>query len=59
MAKVGGEKHLLTEDSAPDLFNARLGKPLEEEMLKKIDHLRHRSNLYLDGALALKHVQFA
>jgi hypothetical protein len=59
MAKVGGEKHLLTEEAQPAAYNARLSEPPDEEMLKKIDHLRHQSNLYLDGALALKHVQIA
>jgi hypothetical protein len=59
IAKVGGEKHLLTEASAPNTFNDCLGKPPDEEILKKIDQLRHHSNLYLDGALDLKHVQIA
>jgi hypothetical protein len=59
MAKVGGEKHLLTEEAPPVAYNTRLSEPPDEEMLKKIDQLRHRSNQYLDGALALKRVQFA
>ena len=51
MAKIGGEKHLVTEDTPAAVFDARLSEPLDPEILQKIDWLRQTSNAYLDKAL--------
>ena len=52
IGKIGGEKHLLTEDSPAAVYSAQLSKPLNPEMLQQIDRLRHSSNAYLSRALA-------
>jgi hypothetical protein len=51
MGKIGGEKHLLTEDTPPAVYTAHLSEPLNPEMLQKIDRLRQSSNAYLSRAL--------
>jgi hypothetical protein len=56
MAKVNGEKHLVTEETSPDVYNEVLSAELHPSILEKINELRQASNRYLDRAL--DHVQF-
>jgi hypothetical protein len=55
MATIGGEKYLLTQDTPSAVYDAHLSEPLEQEMLQKIDRLRHTSQAYLNQALVLYH----
>jgi len=57
MAKIGGEKHLITEDTPAADYDARLSESLGQEIIQKIEHLRQTSNAYLDRALVLKQLQ--
>ncbi len=59
MAKIGGESHLITEDTPAEVYDARLSEPLSPEITKRINDLRNTSNAYLDRALSLKQLQFA
>jgi hypothetical protein len=52
MATVGGARHLVSDDTPAATYEAHLGEPLEPGILQKIDCLRHRSEAYLDEALA-------
>jgi hypothetical protein len=52
MEEIGGERHLLTQDTPATGYNAPLSEPLNPEMLQKIDRLRQTSNAYLGLALA-------
>jgi hypothetical protein len=52
MAKIGGEKHLLSEGTPAAVYHAHLSEPLDPGMLQKIDCLRQTSNAYLGRALA-------
>jgi hypothetical protein len=51
MTKIGGEKHLLTEDTPAAVYDAYLSGPLDPGMLQQIDRLRHTSNAFLGRAL--------
>lgn len=57
MAKIGGEKHLITEETPAGVYNTQLSEPLDPQILQKIDRLRQTSNAYLDRALGLKQLQ--
>ncbi|WP_242916201.1 polysaccharide pyruvyl transferase family protein [Pontibacter liquoris] len=59
MAKVGGEKHLIWEGTPAAVFDARLGEPLDPDILQKIEQLRHTSDAFLDRALSLKQLNYA
>jgi hypothetical protein len=59
MAKIGGEKYLLKEDTPADIYKERLNNQLDEVILKKIDRLRQTSNEWLDQALAVKQFSLA
>jgi hypothetical protein len=59
MAKIGGEKHLVTENTPSTVYHALLNEPLDPDILQKIDHLRETSNAYLDRALHIKQFQVA
>ncbi|TDH25257.1 polysaccharide pyruvyl transferase family protein [Segetibacter sp. 3557_3] len=50
MSKIGGEHHLLPEDAPAANFAARLGEPLNPEILTQINRLRQASNAYLQKA---------
>jgi hypothetical protein len=52
MATVGGERHLVAAGTPPAAYDARLGAPLDPEIVHRIDGLRRRSEAYLDDALA-------
>lgn len=51
MAMVGGEKHLVSEDTTAAVYDARLCEPMNSELLHRIDQLRRKSDNYLDHAL--------
>ncbi len=57
MAKIGGEKHLVTEETPAAVYHARLGEPLGVAIMEKIELLRKSSNAFLDKALGLKQFQ--
>ena len=59
MKKIGGEKHLLTEDSRAGVYGDRLNNPVDEEILNKIEWLRQSSQEFLDKALTLKKFSLA
>jgi Polysaccharide pyruvyl transferase len=52
MATVGGERHLVSEDTPAATYDARLGEPVAPGILHRIDCLRRRSEAYLDNVLA-------
>jgi hypothetical protein len=52
MTTVGGARHLVTADTPPATYDARLGAPVDPGILQRIDGLRRRSEAYLDTALA-------
>jgi polysaccharide pyruvyl transferase WcaK-like protein len=54
MAKLGGQKHLLTEATHVAFYEECLNNPIDSMILKRIDALRLSSNEYLDQALTLK-----
>ncbi len=59
MEKVGGQKHLVTEDTPTSVYTAQLSEPLEPGITQRIAHLRQSSNAYLDQALSIKQLQIA
>lgn len=59
MAKVGGEQHLVTEETPFAVYDVRLSEPIDSKILATIGRLRQTSNAYLDRALALKQLQSA
>ena len=59
MAKVGAEKHLVTEETPSAVYNRQLNEPLDIEILAKIEQLRQSSNRYLDSALNVNELQVA
>ncbi|MFD2245331.1 polysaccharide pyruvyl transferase family protein [Pontibacter ruber] len=59
MSKIGGEKHLVSEDTPAAVYNILLSEPLDTTILQKISHLRQTSNAYLDKALVLQQIQYA
>lgn len=59
MAKVGGETHLVTQDTPTPVYDACLSKPPNGEMLQKINRLRQSSHAFLDRALGFKQFQYA
>jgi hypothetical protein len=59
MVKVGGEKHMVTEDTPAAIYNMLLSEPLDPPILQKIERLRQTSNAYLDRALSIKQHQAA
>ena len=59
MSKIGGDKHLVTEDTSPEVFHSGLTEPLSEEIIQNIERLRQSSNAYLDQALGEKIVKYA
>jgi hypothetical protein len=54
MQSVGGEKHLVNEDSPSAIYAARLSEPLDEAIQDRIALLRVQSNAFLDEALTPK-----
>jgi hypothetical protein len=59
MVKVGGEKHLISEDTPAVVLNDCLNEPIHPSIFEKIRCLREGSNEYLDQALDLKQLQRA
>jgi hypothetical protein len=59
MAKIGGEKYLVTEETPTAVYSTRMSAPLDNDILQKIKQLRHSSNAYLDQALGVKQLQVA
>lgn len=54
MSKLGGEKHLIMEDTPSEVYHARLSEPLDSKIHERIEELRAHSNAFLDEALAPK-----
>jgi hypothetical protein len=59
MAKIGGEKHLVTEDTPSVIYESCLVNPLDEKITQKIELLRISSTDFLGRALAVHQLQFA
>ena len=59
MTKVGGEKHLVTENTSAAVYEQCLSKPLDELIAQKIEQLRQASNAYLDQAIGINQLQVA
>jgi hypothetical protein len=59
MSKIGGEKHLVTEDTTSNIYETYLFNPLDLSIEEKIKMLRSSSNAFLSRALAHKHLQLA
>lgn len=56
MAKVGAQKHLVMDSSPSAAYYSGLTEPLGDEIIKRIEALRHTSDIYLDKALGQKQV---
>jgi hypothetical protein len=54
MKVVGGEHHLVREDTPAAIYHELLSKPLNEEIQKNIAAMQDSSDVYLDQALAPK-----
>lgn len=52
MATVGGEQHLVWEDTPHAVYEACLCEALDPAILQRIEHLRRASDAYLERALA-------
>jgi hypothetical protein len=52
MTTVGGENHLVSEDTPAEVYDALLRTPVEPHILNTIKHLQSTSAAYLDRALA-------
>lgn len=59
MEQVGGEKHLVAEDTPTSVYTTQLSEPLASNITQKIAELRKSSNAYLDEALSIKQLQIA
>jgi hypothetical protein len=59
MKNVGGEKHLIWEDTPASVLNTHLNEPIHRDILQRISHLRQGSNEYLEQALDTKQLQRA
>jgi hypothetical protein len=59
MNKIGGEGHLVRENTPFPVYDARLSQPVDQGILEKINHLRQSSNAFLQRALQQKKAQFA
>jgi hypothetical protein len=52
MAAVGAGAHLVADDTPAARYEARLGEPLDPQVLQRADRLRRASEAYLDRVLA-------
>jgi hypothetical protein len=59
LAKIGGEKHLVTEETPSAFYQDCLVNPLDEKIRQKIELLRVSSHKFLNSAMAAKQLQFA
>jgi polysaccharide pyruvyl transferase WcaK-like protein len=59
MNKIGGHKHLLSEDATFSDLNHILSEPIDLKIIHNIDRLRQTSDEYLDRALELNQLQYA
>lgn len=59
LTAVGGEAHLLLEDTSDADLNARLNAPVHPSVFEKIAGLRETSAAYLDEALFLAQARCA
>ena len=51
LTTIGAERHMLTADNAAESWTARLNKPLNPEILTRINRLRESSQAYLNHVL--------
>lgn len=59
MKKVGGAKHLVTEETPLAVYDNLLRAPIETKIFQTIDQLRRNSHEYLDQALGLQQLKYA
>ena len=59
MTKVGGEKHLVTENTEAVVYKQCLSHPLDELISQRIEQLSQTSNAYLDQAIGINQLQVA
>jgi hypothetical protein len=59
MNKIGGQEHLLFEDSPYADFDLKLNEPIDSRIIDNINRLRQTSDEYLDRALDFKQLQYA
>lgn len=59
MNRIGGTRHLLSEQSPSGAFDACFSNPLDPEISKNIEALRQRSNEFLNRGLNHKQQQVA
>lgn len=59
MELLGGEKHLVTEDTPVADYITQLSEPVASNITQNITQLRQSSNAFLDEALSIKHLQIA
>ncbi len=59
MKKIGGEKHLVNEETSSSVYKNLLNEHLSENIFSKISQLRQTSNEYLIRALNVKQLQVA
>jgi hypothetical protein len=59
MAQVGGEQHLVNEETPAVMYEQLLQEPLADSILQNIQRLRLHSDAFLDRALNEKQLQVA
>lgn len=59
METIGGEAHLVTEETPAAVYRQRLEEPLAKTILENIHRLRQHSAAYLDRALDAQQLQVA
>jgi hypothetical protein len=59
MVKLGGERHLVTDDTPAMIYASCLGEPPHPDIFQKIGYYRRTSNEYLNRALDLIQFQAA
>jgi hypothetical protein len=52
LAQLGGQRHLVAEDTPAASYDARLEQPVEPQVLRAIERLRGTGDAYLEAALA-------
>jgi hypothetical protein len=59
METVGGEKHLVNDQTPATVYDELLASPLQASILHNIRRLREHSNAFLDRTLDVKQLQVA
>ncbi len=59
MKKLGGEKHLIAENTPPNILKECLSEPLQPQIIENIDRYRNHSDNYLKRVLGVQQLNVA